>query len=98
MFSPRNPDDSYEEAVIVEKQIDGVQPVVLSLLASGFRLTSSDDFYHYFLPCPMGTFSNLSSKGSDGCTPCPPGTLKLPWFLRIFPPEIECSIKNARGN
>jgi len=26
-----------------------------------------------FLPCPLGTFSNYSSKGAEGCIPCPPG-------------------------
>jgi len=43
------------------------------LLASGFRRIPADSATQYFLPCPVGTFSNFSSKGTEGCTSCPPG-------------------------
>ena len=32
-------------------------------------------FLKTFFPCPLGTFSNYSSQGAEGCIPCPPGML-----------------------
>ena len=72
-LSPRKPDS--EEAIDLsnvpvryeEFRID----LISTFLASGFRRISED----ILLPCPLGTFSNFSSKGADGCTTCPPGIL-----------------------
>ncbi|KAL9966702.1 hypothetical protein ACROYT_G024816 [Oculina patagonica] len=49
---------------------------ISALLSSGFKRIPDDrtDYnYHKFLPCPLGTFSNSSSKGAGGCIECPPG-------------------------
>ena len=74
---PRNPVDSDTEAVKVEKPTSQENVAFISaLMASGFRRIPSnltDDQYHSFLPCPVGTFSNSSSKGKDGCSECTPG-------------------------
>ncbi|KAL9970585.1 hypothetical protein ACROYT_G022988 [Oculina patagonica] len=45
------------------------------LEAAGFRGIRDIGIYdsYTFLPCPLGTFSNLSSKGAEGCIQCPPG-------------------------
>jgi len=83
MFSPRNPLDSSEEPIKVPKA--SITPFLTSALkGSGFRLISSDDFTgtDTFLPCPVGTFSNSSSQGVEGCIPCPPGTLRC--FDTVF--------------
>ena len=29
----------------------------------------------FMVPCPLGTFSNITSKGTEGCTACPPGNV-----------------------
>lgn len=43
-------------------------------MASGFsRIPDNQSDYDLYLPCPVGTFSNTTSKGKDGCTQCPPG-------------------------
>lgn len=62
------------------------QAVISALLASGFRRIPddrTDSIYYKFLPCPLGTFSNSSSKGADGCIECPPG-IKSGSFLLAF--------------
>ena len=41
---------------------------ISALLASGFRQNNTA-----FTPCPLGTFTNMSTKGVDGCQNCPPG-------------------------
>lgn len=47
-----------------------------ALLASGFRRRrDNNQTMATLLPCPLGTFSNSSAKGTDGCTECPPGML-----------------------
>ena len=47
-----------------------------ALTAAGFNGTYDIRMKSYtFLPCPVGTFSNFSSKGAEGCIPCPPGIL-----------------------
>jgi len=76
MLSLRNPHNSKAEAVRVRDFYfdDLVGP---ALLASGFRVYSSGGDFISLLPCPVGTFSNFSSKGTGGCTPCPPGILQL---------------------
>ena len=73
-ISFRNPVDSPTEAVKVVDPKEFIQvSLVSALMASGFRKISGDVSADYFLPCPLGTFSNLSSQGAEGCTPCPPG-------------------------
>ena len=74
MLSLRNAGDSNEDVVKVENAAaSSSQDIVSAMLASGFRQTSADARFAYFLPCPLGTFSNITSKGTDGCSPCPPG-------------------------
>jgi len=47
-------------------------------VASGFKkLPDNDYLYDIFVPCPLGTFTNSSSGGAEGCIKCPPGTLDL---------------------
>ncbi|KAL9966620.1 hypothetical protein ACROYT_G024723 [Oculina patagonica] len=76
----RNPVDSPTEAIHVKDPSGGFgKPLVSALESSGFRrvpeLEKSDDKKDVaiLLPCPLGTFSNSSTKGADGCTECPPG-------------------------
>ena len=74
-LSPRKPNS--EEAIDLSKvpvhYEDLRVDLISTFLASGFRRRSED----ILLPCPLGTFSNFSSKGADGCTTCPPGILRL---------------------
>ncbi|XP_078384147.1 uncharacterized protein LOC144666621 [Oculina patagonica] len=45
-----------------------------ALLASGFREKDAyEDFNTTFIPCPLGTFIDPSTKGKRGCQNCPPG-------------------------
>lgn len=77
-FLPRNPVDSDAEVVRVERPESHVGRTFISaLLASGFRRIDDGNFYddEIFLPCPLGTFSNSSSKGEQGCIVCPPGKM-----------------------
>ena len=76
-FAPRNPLDSDTEYVRVEDPLTAVGRTFISaLLASGFREVYDDNrFNAEFLPCPLGTFYNSSSRGEQGCTQCPPGKL-----------------------
>ena len=48
---------------------------ISALLASGFREVYADDnrYNAEFLPCPLGTFYNSTSRGEQGCIQCPPG-------------------------
>jgi len=73
--------------------------LISTLLASGFHELPVPQFsrvqnylvdtqtLRMFMPCPLGTFSNYSSQGAEGCIPCPPGmssvfmTLSVPIFL-----------------
>ncbi len=71
----RNPVDSPAEAVKVSKTTGWRRLYISALLASGFRqVPSNHPSFDAFLPCPLGTFSNSSSKGKQGCIECPPGT------------------------
>ena len=73
LVSSRSPDNSEKEAVEVELP-DGVgETLVDVLLASGFRRIATKKSIGYFLPCPVGTFTNSSSDGKKGCMVCPPG-------------------------
>jgi len=42
-----------------------------ALVASGFRENSQGAF----TPCPLGTFTDPSTKGLHGCQKCTPGNL-----------------------
>ena len=48
---------------------------ISALLASGFREVYADGnrYNAEFLPCPLGTFYNSTSRGEQGCIQCPPG-------------------------
>ena len=60
--------------------------LIAALVASGFREVPGDrpssvyPYSKFFLPCPVGTFSNITSQGAEGCIPCPPGNLN---FIQI---------------
>lgn len=71
-INSRNPLNSKNEAVKAHwKESTFLKP---ALAAAGFKGTPNNDSYSYtFLPCPVGTFSNFSSKGAEGCIQCPPG-------------------------
>ncbi|KAL9964948.1 hypothetical protein ACROYT_G028665 [Oculina patagonica] len=77
-----NPLNSEAEALIVYgPESRENKSFISAIMASGFRRIRrhiTDDIYFTFdtfLPCPVGTFSNTSSRGKDGCTPCPPGSI-----------------------
>ena len=76
LVSWRNPHNSEEEAIEI-KSPDGAtsKTLVDVLLTSGFRRIASNKTISYFLPCPVGTFTNSSSDGKKGCVVCPPGKL-----------------------
>ena len=68
-YFSRNPGSSDAEAVnIKEKRWWLKGPYEVALRASGFSQYNGS-----FKPCPLGTFTNLSSKGVEGCLNCPPG-------------------------
>ncbi|KAL9966999.1 hypothetical protein ACROYT_G025151 [Oculina patagonica] len=77
MFSPRNPINADTEAIKVVQLIGTESSALISaLLASGYHMVtgiSNVVMTETFLPCPLGTFSNSSSKGKGGCTQCSPG-------------------------
>ncbi|XP_078384784.1 uncharacterized protein LOC144667259 [Oculina patagonica] len=68
-----NPENSEEEAIKVKDPKGLKEPFVSVLLTSGFRQIAGNDSVAYFLPCPVGTFTNSSSDGKQVCTACPPG-------------------------
>ena len=76
-ISPRNPLNSDTEVIKVYSPLSRESRAFISaIMASGFtRLPNNftDDIFHSFLPCPVGTFSNTTSKGKEGCTQCSPG-------------------------
>lgn len=76
-FSPRNPIDSKTEAIIINDPDENNRRIFKSaLVAMGFReIPDKNTAYDTFLPCPLGTFSNFSSRGAEGCIECPPGIL-----------------------
>lgn len=71
----RNPVYSTNEAI----KVSWMESPQLSapLQAAGFRGKRDKRTYnsYTFLPCPVGTFSNFSSKGAEACIKCPPGIL-----------------------
>ena len=47
-----------------------------ALKASGFgRIHVNTMNQNIHFPCPLGTFSNSSTKGEQGCTQCTPGKI-----------------------
>ena len=78
MLSLRNAGDSNEDVVKVASPTASYsRAIILAMLASGFRQSSVDARFAYLLPCPLGTYSNITSKGTDECSPCPPGILYI---------------------
>ena len=72
----RHPDAFEREAVEVPYPHGFLGKAVISALqATGFTRKRGDSATHYFKPCSLGTFSNSSSQGAEGCIPCPPGIL-----------------------
>ena len=74
----RNPIDTAAAAIIVDfnKGDENVQAFVQALMASGFEvqvINNRSEVELSLSPRPRGTFSNSSSRGIFGCTPCPPG-------------------------
>ena len=71
LFFSRNPVSSDEEAIYVKKDVWGLWIAYeRALLASGFNKSKGA-----FTPCPLGTFTNISSEGAGVCVNCPPGNL-----------------------
>ena len=61
-------------------------------MAAGFSgIRDNVTFSHTFLPCPVGTFSNFSSKGAEGCIQCPPGMSQGLLMQFIYVNEIALS-------
>ena len=79
MLSLRNAGDSNEDVVRVDNPSASTtqNSIISDMMASGFRQSSADSRFAYFLPCPLGTFSNITSKGTDECSACPPGILYI---------------------
>ena len=71
-YFSRSPVSSDAEAIYVKGDPNDteVKAYMSALLASGFSQNNSA-----FTPCPLGTFTNLSTKGVDGCLNCPPGNI-----------------------
>ena len=73
----RNPIDTSAAAIKVDfKKGDiNLMAFVEALMASGFQVLVKNrtEVQLNLFPCPVGTFSNSSSRGIFGCTPCPPG-------------------------
>ena len=67
-YFSRSPVSSDTEAIYVKGTPITVAAYKSALLASGFSQNNGA-----FTPCPLGTFTNLSTKGVDGCRNCPPG-------------------------
>lgn len=79
--------DSEAEAVkVYDPDVSSNRAFIAALLASGFRqMPENDPTLDKFRPCPLGTFSNSSSKGTQGCTKCPAGT-----YMALFSQYTVC--------
>lgn len=73
----RNPQNSEDDVITVEDGIWG-SALISVLLASGFKQIAAKGLESFFLPCPVGTFTNSSSNGKQVCIACPPGILAVP--------------------
>jgi len=68
-YFSRSPVSSDAEAIQVkETDYTKAKAYKSALVASGFTGNNNT-----FTPCPLGTFTNLSTKGADGCQNCTPG-------------------------
>ena len=68
--------NSSTEAVKVDLKDFYSEWYSVAMLASGFtQVPDKNTDVALFLPCPLGTFSNSSSKGKQKCIECPPGIL-----------------------
>ena len=73
LLSSRSPLESDSEAISVKGYSDPFKGAfVFALLSSGFT-RSKDDNEETYVPCPLGTFTDTSSKGKGGCQNCLPG-------------------------
>ena len=65
-FFSRYPISSKTEAVTIKEN----EQLISVLLAAGFIQNNTE-----FIPttCPLGTFTNISTKGADRCQNCTPG-------------------------
>ena len=74
-FNCRYPYESKSEPIkVFQLYPDALAPLIQGLMASGFTLLPANPpVPRLFLPCPVGTFSNSSNQGTEGCTPCPAG-------------------------
>ena len=82
LFTPRNPLDSDDGAIIFDPLLEWFarDDFESALLAAGYTLVPSNSSYEKFLPCPLGTYSSLTSGRTEGCKHCPPGTLLASQF------------------
>ncbi|KAL9955905.1 hypothetical protein ACROYT_G037304 [Oculina patagonica] len=75
--SQLNPVDTSAAAITINLVIGyiNVFEFVDAMMASGFQIHANNksDLEFDLRPCPVGTFSNSSSKGIRGCISCPPG-------------------------
>jgi len=99
LLCPRNPVESKSEAIQtrLSESNKEFRSFFSTLLASGFYELPVPQFtfdvlyglgyrvsLRKFLPCPVGTFSNYSSKGAEGCIPCPPGMSSVFIFFKLM--------------
>ena len=82
-FNCRYPYESKSEPIkVFQLYPDALAPLIQGLMASGFRLLPANPpVPRLFLPCPVGTFSNSSNQGTEGCTPCPAGIRLVIYML-----------------
>ena len=73
---------------------NNVSTLVTALVATGFtQIPENDTIFDYYLPCPVGKFSNSSSQGAEGCIPCPPGNFYSLFVRRgqiLFHRDLAC--------
>ena len=73
-FFPRNPFISDSEAITIEDPDSTfAEAYISSLLSSGFREKDDYGTRKTFIPCPLGTSIDPSTKGKGGCQNCSPG-------------------------
>ena len=82
-FNCRYPYESKSEPIkVFQLYPNALAPLIQGLMASGFTLLpASPPVPRLFLPCPVGTFSNSSNQGTEGCTPCPAGIRLVIYML-----------------
>ena len=82
-FNCRYPYESKSEPIkVFQLYPNALAPLIQGLMASGFTLLPANPpVPRLFLPCPVGTFSNSSNQGTEGCTPCPAGIRLVIYML-----------------